>query len=394
MSDAFPDEFAIYCRHFIDVFPRSPYYVRTTYDNASRFGGWPEKKIRKTGRPLLLIDNGNFLNRTDCVERHLDYEQWVEFKDSTDPYRDHKIGDFYWLGLTKPRKTTFHAIDLDNKRFIGHYRSGSKDNDPVMPVVHMPLEHFQTMKRIYNAFPNRIWCITSETLGLDIIQRHNLQRTDSVHTRTKRQLARIGLEKTEVHPMEGRCKRRPFGEHYRTITVDGVVEPWQKQLTYYLTPGPTPSFNHICRTMLRAVKDQWTSWISFGDVDIRVEPRAIVQKYRPELVQVLRWLQDGCPLDDPVRVVVSTDVPGDATDFIIACNSQQTARQFLISTCGRCGAVTGLKRWSTSPFMDCLVRIPLERLFSSCQVSVADRVVSFTGGHPGQGDASLVGTFR
>ena len=314
LSEVFPNEFATYCEHFIDVFPRSPYYVKTTYDPHSRYYGWPEKKSRKTKRPLALIDNGDFLNRTDCVERHLDLDQWVLFRDTTDPYRDHKFGDSFWLGQLQPRKTTFHAIDLDNKRAIGFYRLGSSDDAPVMPVVHMPLDHFKAMKRIYDAFPDRIWCITSETLGLDIIERHSLERTTTLHTRIKRQLARIGLEQTEVHPMSGRCKRRPFGEHYRTITEDRILETWQQQLSHYLSPSPTPSFERICRVLLQSVVDQWSSWMSWSRWRPGNECDEAIKEHKHELREVVRWLQDGCPLSEPVSVVVPDTISDVADD--------------------------------------------------------------------------------
>jgi len=311
LSEAFPDEFGIYCEQFIDVFPRSPYYVKTTYEPNSPYGGWPQKKSKKTGRPLPLVDNGNFLNRTDCVERHLDLDQWLLFRQTTDPFGNHrKLGDFYWLGQNKPKRTTFHCIDLDNKRFLGFYRLGSGSDAPWMPVVHMPLDHFKAMKRIYDHFPNRIWCITSETLGLDIIERHRLMRTALIHDRAKRQLTAIGLGDTEVHPMTGRCKRRPFGTHYRTITQEGVLETWQEQLAYFLNPGPTPSFQRICQTLWECLKDQWKSWLHFGDaVHRRVNTRAIVASHNQEMLKVQQWFQDGCPLTKPTQVTVSEDVP-------------------------------------------------------------------------------------
>lgn len=330
VSEAFPVEFATYCEHFVDVFPRSPYYVKTTYDPHSRYAGWPEKKSRKTKRPLALIDNGDFLNRTDCVERHLDYDQWLLFKDTTDPYRNHKFGDFFWLGQIQPKKTTFHGIDLDNKRVLGYYRMGSGDESPVTPVVHMPLEHFKVMKRIYDAFPDRIWCITSETLGLDIIERHTLKRTSAVHAKTKRRLARIGLDQTEVHPMSGRCKRRPFGAHYRTITKADVLETWQQQLVHYLSPGTTPSFERICRVLLQAVVDQWSSWMSWSRFAHSCDCRSVINDHRDEVAEVVRWLQDGCPLAEPVRVSVPNDIPDLRVDSDLAAKPQQAKRQLAI----------------------------------------------------------------
>lgn len=360
LSEAFPVEFATYCEHFVDVFPRSPYFVKTTYDPHSRYAGWPEKKSRKTKRSLALIDNGDFLNRTDCVERHLDYEQWLLFKDTADPYRNHKFGDFFWLGQCQPKKTTFHAIDLDNKRVLGHYRLGSSDDCPVVPVVHMPLDHFKVIKRIYDAFPDRIWCITSETLGLDIIERHSLQRTSAVHARTKRRLSRIGLEHTEVHPMEGRCKRRPFGEHYRTITNDRVLETWQQQLAFYLAPSTTPCFEQICRVLLQAVVDQWASWVSWSPFAQRDDCHTVINSHKPELTSVVRWLQDGCPLTEPVHAAAAKDMPVAPVED----NGSTTSRSFRFKP--------GLPSWRDGRWPLALEQLALSGL--PCEDTVGDVV--------------------
>lgn len=49
LSEAFPEQFASYCEHFVDYFPRSPYHFKTTYDKSSLFGGWPQSKTRSGG---------------------------------------------------------------------------------------------------------------------------------------------------------------------------------------------------------------------------------------------------------------------------------------------------------------------------------------------------------
>jgi hypothetical protein len=306
-STVFPEQFAAYCEHFVDFFPRSPYFVRTTYDGGSRYGGWPEKKSKKTGRPLPLVDSGKWLNKTDCVERHLDYEQWLLFKQTTEPSEGHeRFGDYYWLGMTRPKKTKFHSIDFDNKRILGYY------GKPVLPVVHMPLDHFKAMKRIYEEFPHRIWCITSETLGLDIIERHKLLDSDEIHDRVKRRLSQIGLGNTEVHPMRGRCKRRPFGTHYRTITADGVLDTWQTQLNYYQKPGPTPSFEQIFRALLECLVEQWRCWLSKGDAkNHRLNVTSVLEPHRHHFQEIKRWFHDGCPVNEPVQIAVLVGIPAE-----------------------------------------------------------------------------------
>ena len=209
LSDAFPKEFTSYCENFIDVFPRATYYVKTTYDPSSKYFGWPQRKSKKTKRPLVLIDSKTWLNRTDTVERHLHYTHWLDYQEFHETGQGRQ-GDFFWLGMNKPKMTRYHAIDADNKQVIGWYRIGSQDDDPILPVMTMPLEHFVFLKKLYATFPNRIWCITSETLGLDIVERHSLQNTDMIQSRVKRSLHSIGYGDVEVHPMPGRCKRRPL----------------------------------------------------------------------------------------------------------------------------------------------------------------------------------------
>ncbi|MEZ6048759.1 MAG: hypothetical protein R3C11_24910 [Planctomycetaceae bacterium] len=262
--------------------------------------------------------------------------------------------------MGRPNKTKFHSIDLDNKRVIGLY------GDPVLPVVHTPLEHFKAMKRIYDAFPDRIWCITSETLGLDIIERHNLIDTDKVHDRVKRTLSRLSLGKTEVHPMHGRCKRRPFGEHYRTITTDGVLDTWQHQLENYLNPRPTPEFDHICRTLLEAMLEQWKCWTRWGDAhDPQLDTKAVVQKYLPEFEQCKKWLHEGCPLTQPVQFVVADDLPTASHSTVRSESCQHPKRNdcdFSLKELRNGNWAKGLERIAREglPYEDCIGHVAHE----------------------------------
>ena len=289
LSDAFPEKFATYCEHFIDYFPKLPYHIKTSYQF-----GWPQAKSRRTGRPLPLIDGNDWLNRTESVERHLDLEQWKLFTQYHDLNRGRQT-EFFWLGLNMPKMTTFHAIDADNKGRIGWYGKGTPDH-PMMPVMEMPLSHFVDLKTLYDSFPDRIWCITSETLGLDIVQRHRLQSTEQVHKRTKQRLHRIGLGSTEVHPMRGRCKRRLFGDHYRTITEKGLLTTWQDQLDYYLNPDNTPSFRQIAMTLLSGLEEQWRSWLTDQNHqrNRQIDVVAKVEEQREIARRVKIWLDGGC----------------------------------------------------------------------------------------------------
>ena len=307
LSEVFPEQFALYCEHFIDYFPKRNYHTKTTYDSSSHFSGWPLRKSKKSGRPIALINNKGWHHKTEMVERHLDQDQWRSYNEAhnNDCYCP---TEFFWLGLHMPKKSTFHAIDADNKKRIGWYGEGTPSN-PLMPVMEMPFEHFVFLKKIYDAFPDRIWCITSETLGLDIIQKHNLQWTESVHEKTKRRLERIGHGNTEVHPMAGRCKRRPFGEHYRTITKDGILATWQQQLDYYVQPSNTPSFRQIAKTLLSALEEQWRCWFSdrHQKYNKGIDVPEMVEKQQDVARQVEKWLDDDCPQTNIASIAIPQD---------------------------------------------------------------------------------------
>ena len=303
LSEAFPDHFRRYCEHFIDYFKLSPYHTKTSYEF-----GWPQRKGKKRQQPLALIDGHNWDWKTSEVERHLDQQQWRWFQESHDRPCGRET-EFFWLAQHAPRKISFHAIDADNKKKLGWVGEGTADS-PATPVMTMPLSHFKNLKMIYDNFPNRIWCITSETLGLDIIQRHGLRLTDVVHAQTKRRLANIGLGATEVHPMSGRCKRRPFGEHYRTITADGVLPTWQNQLDYFEAPGATPAFRHIAMTLLSALEDQWSAWYSdrLNRRNNRIDVVEIIEEQRVIARNVEEWLDAGCPSGTRTQVAVANQI--------------------------------------------------------------------------------------
>jgi len=120
----------------------------------------------------------------------------------------------------------------------------------VFPVVAPPLSHFQQLKKIYDNFHNQLWCISSATLGLHIWRKHNPHDSAAVHHAVKTLLHKIRLGHVEVHPMNGRCQRLPFGKDYITITPNGTLELWQDQVLYFeREEWKTPSFDHIVRTI-------------------------------------------------------------------------------------------------------------------------------------------------
>jgi len=140
-----------------------------------------------------------------------------------------------------------NVIDFDNKNnLLGYYRRGSPEQgSPLRPLMTMPLDHFRAIKRIYDEFPNRIWCVSSATLGLHVWEiRPQLQDLLTIQVNAKTRLRKIGLGNTEVHPMPGRAFRRPFGDDYYTITNEGLLSNWIGQLNFFENPH-TPTFENI-----------------------------------------------------------------------------------------------------------------------------------------------------
>src|SRR5438309_2040941 len=105
------------------------------------------------------------------TERHLDCDTWFEWKEP-DPLPDARPSPI-WLGLHMPKYTRTDLIDIDAKKYLlGYFRDDFLGHGRLMPVVHLPLEHFQLLKRVYDAFPDRIWCVSSETLGVHAWRLH------------------------------------------------------------------------------------------------------------------------------------------------------------------------------------------------------------------------------
>ena len=158
----------------------------------------------------------------------------------------------YWLALYRSRMTTDHCVDFDAKDYeLACYRH----KGIVEPVVCPILEHFQNLKRVYDHFPRRIWCISSRTLGLHAWKKHQLRPTLEVHDETKLLLSEIGLGDVEVHPMAGRCFRRPFGRDYLIITPETTLTDWRDQVTYYEDDARTAPFDRIVEAMLGRIDD-------------------------------------------------------------------------------------------------------------------------------------------
>lgn len=309
LSEINPDHFWRYYDHFVRYSPKNKetgYYVKWGYDRP-----WHQAKSRDAERRTLHLWEERAVELT---ERHLDPDKWEWWKQSNGE-RETPPG-LQWLGFFRASHTMFNLIDFDAKDFIiGWYTFGHQRKPVVIPTV----EHFHKLKAIYDAFPDRVWCVSSDTLGVHAWERHELDPSDDVHERQKRVLQRIGLGSTEVHPMQGRCLRRPFGVDYRTITPDGVLEYWPDQLDYWDYDQRTPSFRQIAMTLLRvsmeevnAFRSCLTCYGTFGRIPSRHTCSSRdCDKFVSRLAEVKRWLDDGCP--QPAGESISVRANHDST---------------------------------------------------------------------------------
>ena len=318
------DEFTRYFRRWIKYHPRKPYHVKKGYD-----WGFIQQKTKK-GNPAAL--HGEWL--ISCVERHLANYLWAEQqihvkRQQTEdrliaggmnerlakekawqwhPIDCEFIKDWpYWLALHRPKMTTDHCIDLDAKRYeVARYQH----KGIIEPVVCPDLEHFVTLKRIYDRFPRRIWCISSLTLGIHAWKKHRLRLTKDVHAETKLRLEELGLGSVEVHPMSGRCIRRPFGRDYLVVTPDGILTMWQDQVNYYEDDARSAPFDQIVEAMLGRIDHSILRW-HCADKTLGKFQRSVADK---RLDDIRRWRDNG--FKERLTVPRSSSPPGAAAEPI------------------------------------------------------------------------------
>lgn len=301
LSHILPEDYERYFDRWVRFWPQKAdpgFHVKYGYDS-----GFVLKKKKKDGRPLALF--GDYL--VQCVERHLDNDQWAEWQEFNGrPVPPAFKNSNFWLGLHAPRSTTVSCLDLDNKnlrdpkgkkRLLGFTRFS--DNWPVRPVTFFPVDHLKDLKVVYDHFPGRLWCLSSESLGLHAWVR--LARPIST-VRIQRgaiaRLQKLGLTAAEVHPMFGRCLRRPFGKDYHTITDQGLITGWWEQVDYFekFTPALTPAFTTIAKALLDKVQQQWHDWRRQGEAKSRrTVPARVIAEHQHHLDEARAWVESGCP---------------------------------------------------------------------------------------------------
>ena len=216
LEEQYPDEFRRYLDLFYTYCPKRPFNFRVAYDR-----GFVQKNRKyKDGSGTYPV-----YCHAGLVARHLDPGHWQFL------HPDAKPTERFWLAMWAPKKSTFKVLDIDNKQNLVGY--SQMWEGPLMPVVHIPLERFIELKRIYDEFPGHIWCISSETLGLHVWEKYPRPvSVPDIHRSTRPRLKKIGVT-CEIHPMFGRCFRRPFGQDYATITEGGLLTNWIDQVELF-----------------------------------------------------------------------------------------------------------------------------------------------------------------
>lgn len=252
LEDLYPEEFERYLDLFYRYWPKKPYHYRRSYDSGFVQAKGKYRTSSKDHKPGDSFARGCYPGE---IAKMLDIEQWQRAKGK--PY----CQEHYWIGMHAPKASTLSAIDFDAKPTqLGYYTDLS--TKLVYPVPLLTLEHFQMIKRIYDNFPGVVWCISSATLGLHVWHRYTRPiPLDHIHATMQSALYQIGLGGTEVHPMHGRCFRRPFGQDYYTITEEGLLGNWIKQLDHFQSATEAPSFKAIYRGLRGLMVASWKKCI-------------------------------------------------------------------------------------------------------------------------------------
>ena len=315
LSELQPEHFARYLQRWITYWPKKAdpgFNVKYGYDTGFVY------KQNKEGRRLPLF--GDYLIQQ--VERHLSPLQWEEWRERQGkPVAPRFQQSDFWLGLHMPNSTTVTCIDIDAKQFLlGYYRR--RANAPLRPVVTITPDHLKVVKAIYQKFPGRNWCLSSETLGLHAWTKFTTPVvTSHVNRNTKHNLAQVNLSRLEVHPMPGRCLRRPFGTDYRTITDQGLLDNWWEQTDYFetFTPDMAPNFTTIARTLLDASERQLQELLTCGDALRKANFFNGIAQHREQLAKAKKWIDNGYEDDRSVGATITSSSPA-----LIRCVSSLT----------------------------------------------------------------------
>ena len=142
LEKVWTDEFNRYVELFYKYLPKRPFHHRFRYGD-----GFLCAKGKYKGRDVKY-------DRTCCpalIAKHLDYWRWQNCRP------EKACSPNYWIAMFPGKKSALKTIDFDNKQNLLGYYLDVADNPRPLPTL--PLKHLQTIKRLYDAFPGRIWCV-------------------------------------------------------------------------------------------------------------------------------------------------------------------------------------------------------------------------------------------
>ena len=228
LEKVWTDEFNRYAELFYKYLPKRPFHHRFRYGDGficakGKYKGRDEKYDRTAAPPSSASTSTSGAGRTAGPRR--------------------TCSPNYWIAMIAGKKSALKAMDFDNKQnLLGYYQDvGGEARADCRPC------RWSISRRssgLYDAFPGHVWCISSATLGLHAMAADAVPCSPSRPSRppTDQGCGRSGSASTEIHPMFGRCFRRPFGQDYFTITDNGLLEHWVKQLDWFEKVAEPPSF--------------------------------------------------------------------------------------------------------------------------------------------------------
>lgn len=270
----FPKEVEFFRHFWIDLASFEGFYIRSAYfdrlnDDGYLLCKWRPAKYTNSKNGRRHFSTFDEAARKRETEKHL---HWPGYVTRTRKRFKHAPEPAYWLGTLAGPQTRSDAIDLDSHTVVGFYRVPSFNGGfRELPVPKCGIEFFEVMKRLHDAFPDRIWTTTSANLGKCLWRVHDRPvSTKNIYSEIHCQLADIGLE-LEIYPQPplsafslGKCHRRPFGLDSALHTEDGIIVTPIRQIQAIMGRNSTISFPTLFRQHIQMMYHVYRLWEQDG----------------------------------------------------------------------------------------------------------------------------------